>query len=141
MSKLTLPEERIATVGLTDEQIQKILGVLHAELREKRCKYVPEAALQILKVRGIAKRLLAQLRRLTGAKDIIIKRVRADLTLTPQEAFARAAKGRRIFMDAKDGDVLSSMPELKEEEDDIFFFRPDGIGTTYNAKWKLLRRY
>ncbi len=106
--------------GITAGQIGKIQELLGAGLRKSWL--LSEPVKQVIETQGevLVFELVAVVRkRVEAVSSLIIRRVKVDLTRTPEQMLK--ATGCHQYTDA---DVVEAMPKGEGGEGDVFFFKP-----------------
>jgi len=110
----------MTTSSMTEGQIGRALEIFRAQLVKHTTEFSSEAVQLAFGQSELGYDLLGAFRRRVEAvSNLIIRHVRVDRSLEPQQLLD--ATGRVQYTDRN---VVSSMPRGQEDEGDVFFFKP-----------------
>ncbi len=105
---------------ITDGQIDNVVNKLRDALRKHRAEFELASVQQVLGVDNLGMELLTPFRkRVEAISSLIVRRVKVNRSLTPQEALD--ATDRKQYTDRK---VVATMPQGEGDEVDMYFFKP-----------------
>lgn len=116
-----MEQAMIASVkeGITDGQIDNVVGKLRDALRKHRSEFPSNVAQSVLGTSNLGMALLAPFRELIEAtSNLIVRRASVDRSRTPRAVLD--ATGRKQYADRN---VVAAMPKGEGEEVEVYFFK------------------